>query len=422
MPMTRKTKRLEDGTPYYGMLGELAYDAEEDKVQCHLCGGWYRAIGGSHLRRTHGWTLAAYRDAFRLPMQLATCSHDLSQRARANAISLIGQGEFGKGVGVLRVPIEQRAARIRPWRTLFAQHPELRKELHPVRNAEIDFATIAAKSDHKLWWRCRRCGHDWQATAGSRSAGHGCPECYNEQRRGQGPRAVPAGQSLEVLNPDVAAEWDHVRNGAVHPAAISPNSKQKAWWRCGACGHEWQATVQNRTAGHGCPKCGIRRRARNQSRVDSERTLAVRHPELALELHPARNEEMDLKHLGARSGLKVWWQCKTCGHEWQATVASRTYAGTGCPICGLRRRAETQSKVPFARSLAAKHPDVAGELHPSRNPGIDPAQLGSRSSRRLWWRCGSCGHEWRTAVSTRTDGSGCPACHRAKHRHPAEHH
>ena len=35
-------KRLEDGTPYVGQLGELAYDPDEDKVQCHLCGGWYR--------------------------------------------------------------------------------------------------------------------------------------------------------------------------------------------------------------------------------------------------------------------------------------------------------------------------------------------------------------------------------------------
>ena len=44
-------KRLEDGTPYVGQLGELAYDPDEDKVQCHLCGGWYRAIGSSHVRR-----------------------------------------------------------------------------------------------------------------------------------------------------------------------------------------------------------------------------------------------------------------------------------------------------------------------------------------------------------------------------------
>ena len=44
MPLTLETKRLGDGTVYYGMLGELAYDADEDKVQCHLCGGWYRAM------------------------------------------------------------------------------------------------------------------------------------------------------------------------------------------------------------------------------------------------------------------------------------------------------------------------------------------------------------------------------------------
>lgn len=100
--------RLPDGTPYVGKLGELAYDPDEDKVQCHLCGGWYSAIGSSHLPRTHGWTLAEYRDAFRLPMQLACCSRDMSQRLRANAVSLVERGDFGKGVGV---SIERRAAR-----------------------------------------------------------------------------------------------------------------------------------------------------------------------------------------------------------------------------------------------------------------------------------------------------------------------
>lgn len=50
-PMSSQQKRLEDGTPYVGELGELAYDPDEDKMQCHLCGGWYRVIGSSHLRR-----------------------------------------------------------------------------------------------------------------------------------------------------------------------------------------------------------------------------------------------------------------------------------------------------------------------------------------------------------------------------------
>lgn len=97
-------------------------------------------------------------------------------------------------------------------------------------------------------------------------------------------------------------------------------------------------------------------------------------------------------------------------------VASRTCAGTGCPRCGLKRRARTQSLVEPARSLAFRYPDIAAELHPSRNSGIDPMQLAARSSLRLWWRCRTCGHEWKTVVSTRTDGCGCPACYDASRR------
>jgi protein-arginine kinase activator protein McsA len=337
-------------------------------------------------------------------------------RSRANALGLIDRGDFGKGMGV---PSEVRGARVRPWRTLAAQHPELVREVDHGRNEAVDPAAIAASSNRKLWWRCPNCRQQWQATVGSRAAGHGCPNCYNERRRTKGPRAVAAEQSLQTLHPTLAAEWDPGRNRGLDPAAISPNSKHKVWWRCGTCEHRWAASVQNRTHEHGCPRCGLTRRARTQSHVDYDRSLAARHPTLLPELHPTRNPGLDPKQIGGRSSLKVWWRCSTCDHEWQATVASRTYAGTGCPVCGLTRRAKTQSRVDRTRSLAVKHPEIAAQLHPSRNPEIDPAEVGARSSLKLWWLCDTCGHEWRTAVSTRTDGSGCPHCYRASRRRRA---
>ena len=349
-------------------------------------------------------------------MQLPTCSRHVSQRSRANAFSLIRRGNFGRGAGV---PIEQRNVRVRPWRTLAAQHPELVRELDSARNKTFDPAAIPANSTRKLWWRCPDCGHRWQATVGSRAAGHGCPQCYSDRRRTRGPRQVSAGQSLKARHPALAAEWDRGRNRGLDPAAISPKSKHKVWWRCVTCEHSWAASVQNRTYGHGCPRCGLERRARTQCHVHYDRSLAARHPSLIAELHPTRNAGLDPKQLGARSSLKVRWRCSTCGHEWKATVSSRAYAGTGCPVCGLRRRAKTQSKVDRARSLAVNHPEIAAQLHPSRNEAIDPAQLGARSGLKLWWQCDTCGHEWRTAVSTRTDGSGCPACYRARRRERA---
>jgi predicted nucleic acid-binding Zn-ribbon protein len=327
-------RRLGDGTPYFGKLGELAYDPDEDRVQCHLCGEWFRLLGSSHLRRTHGWTLAEYREAFHLPAKVAACSRDLSMRQSAHATSQIKRGSgFGEGVGVpvaLRVPV-----RVPRWRSLAAR-PVLAAELHPTRNPAIDLSAIGAKSSRKLWWRCERCGHEWESTVGARTAGSGCPECARARLRG--PRPVALDRSLRALHPGLLVEWHPTRNSDLDPARVSPGSKQKVWWRCAACRHEWQSTVCNRTRVH----------------------------------------------------------------------------GSGCPACGLKRRARTQSEVDPARSLAVKHPDVAAELHPQRNPGIDPTRLGARSSLKLWWQCPNWGHEWKTAVSTRTDGSSCPACHRAK--------
>ncbi len=233
------------------------------------------------------------------------------------------------------------------------------------------------------------------------------------KRRARTQSEVEPARSLAVRHPEIAAELHPQRNRGIDPLGLGARSSLKLWWRCTSCGHEWKTTVSTRTGGSGCPVCGLKRRARTQSEVEPARSLAVRHPEIAAELHPQRNRGIDPLGLGARSSLKLWWRCTSCGHEWKTTVSTRT-DGSGCPVCGLKRRARTQSEVEPARSLAVRHPEIAAELHPQRNPGIDPLGLGARSSLKLWWRCTSCGHEWKTAVSTRTDGSGCPACYRVK--------
>jgi len=57
--------RLEDTTPYFAPMGELVIDRARDRVRCHLCGHWYRALAPAHLR-AHGWDLRDYRAAFGL--------------------------------------------------------------------------------------------------------------------------------------------------------------------------------------------------------------------------------------------------------------------------------------------------------------------------------------------------------------------
>ena len=59
-------------------------------------------------------------------------------------------------------------------------------------------------------------------------------------------------------------------------------------------------------------------------------SLAAVHPELIAEW----SEENEIKptEVSIGSHKKVIWKCKL-GHEWIATVKSRTINGTGCPYC-----------------------------------------------------------------------------------------
>jgi hypothetical protein len=82
------------------------------------------------------------------------------------------------------------------------------------------------------------------------------------------------------------------------------------------------------------------------------------------------------------------------------------------PEWRARRDAPGRYRVQRWRSLAVLRPDLAAELHPTRNGDRDPHALAPTSSRRVWWRCASCGHEWETSVAARARGDGCRECAR----------
>ena len=380
-------------------------------MQCHLCGGWCRFIGGTHLTRTHGWTLAEYREAFHLPATTPTCSRGLSEEHRAHTKRRIASGELpATGPLVQReARVEARARSLARWRSLAVRRPALVAELHP-RNGKLDAHAIAAGSTRKLWWRCGD-GHEWLARVADRTAGGGCPVCTNQSRGkalGARNQRVSADRSLAVKRPDLFVELHPTRNGAVDLATLAAGSGRRMWWSCRE-GHEWQATVTDRSSGTGCPICSAARRARAlRARVwavPPDRSLAVKHPELLAEVDQSRNGSLDVGVIGAGSARKIWWRCRH-GHKWQARVYDRS-KGSGCPVCAKQR------PLSPARSLAVRRPELVAELHPTRNGKLDPLGLPAGSNVKVWWRC-ALGHEWGATLAARSRGTSCPVCSRTR--------
>lgn len=136
--------------------------------------------------------------------------------------------------------------------------------------------------------------------------------------------------------------------------------------------------------------------------VDKERSLANSFPELAKEWHPTKNDDMSACDVSIGSARVVWWK-GNCGHEWDTAVRNRV-RGQNCPICSGRR-----IRVGF-NDLATTNPNLVAEWDFNKNIDTTPQNVTSGSSKKVWWKCFKCGHEWLTSIQTRVRGRGCPNC------------
>lgn len=66
--------------------------SDGERMQCHLCGRWYKMVGGSHLLAAHGWTTAEYRDAFLLNLTASTVGPATSELKRDTMLEQIATG------------------------------------------------------------------------------------------------------------------------------------------------------------------------------------------------------------------------------------------------------------------------------------------------------------------------------------------
>lgn len=150
--------------------------------------------------------------------------------------------------------------------------------------------------------------------------------------------------------------------------------------------------------------------------IDSQHPVKNRLPRLP-ETHPALLAEWSTRNtisasaVGRSSKNVVWWTCAVCMHHWRAAVYSRANLGSGCPFCNAGRLHSDGRN-----SLGVLRPELSNEWA-ARNAS-SPHDVTVGSSKRVWWTCARCEHQWYTAVSERTGSNpgGCPACsNRALH-------
>ena len=116
-------------------------------------------------------------------------------------------------------------------------------------------------------------------------------------------------------------------------------------------------------------------------------------------LYPALMKEWDYKKnkvspakLFPFTAKKAHWVCRVHGraHEWVADINNRT-RGRGCPYCAGHKYTPLDI-------LKVARPDIARLWHPTKNKGLTPSDISTRSTMEVYWLCPQ-GHAYKRAVN-----------------------
>ena len=234
-------------------------------------------------------------------------SEVLRNRARDYLLArgFVADGQYKDKVSKMLLPA--------PGNSLTETNPEL-VEQWSAENLPLTPDLFTPGSDQHVIWRCA-IGHEWPAAIYSRAKlKTGCPACSG--------RIASSGNSLAELYPEIAAQWAYQLNDT-DPTKVTPKSSGKYWWECKQ-GHQWDAIVNNRVKGNGCPYC-------SRKLPTPERNLFSERPDVAMFFNTARNG-LKPQDIMPSSGKTFSWLCQN-GHEWPARVDHQVRYGARCREC-----------------------------------------------------------------------------------------
>ena len=222
----------------------------------------------------------------------------------------------------------------RGFNDLQSKRPDIAAEWHPTKNGDLHSCDVTVHSNKTFWWLCPL-GHEYQATANSRTREdrkRGCPYCAHK-------RLKKGFNDLATICPKIAAEWHPTLNKGLNATDVLASSSLKVWWKC-SVGHDYlmslNVRVLNGNPRNGCPICA------NKIIIAGCNDLKTLFPTIAKEWDRNKNANLLPSQVLPGTHKKYWWICPF-GHSYQASPENRTMTnGTGCPVCAK----EQQSSFP----------------------------------------------------------------------------
>lgn len=345
--------------------------------------------------------------------------------------------------------------------------PHLAEEWNFEKNAPLLPSQLTSKSNKRVWWKCKRCGYEWQAAPNNRAANShftGCPKCTKEAHTSFPEQAIYyfiskhyadavngfssdflGRMELDIFIPSlkIAIEYD---GAAWHSTNVVKKREQAKYSSCRE-NEIYLIRIREEAGNNTTEDCDLVISSRKNAAIEDirkvlkelsliipmkddfdimsaepqirsnylgrtkEKSLANLYPDIAQYWNYDRNQEITPDNVTSNSNFSAWWKCKH-GHEWRALVSNmvrnhakhKNQSTNGCPYCSGKK------VIPGETDLKTLSPMLSEQWNYERNNDLCPETFSAHSNKKVWWRC-HLGHEWVTTINSRYSGGyGCPYC------------
>jgi len=209
-------------------------------------------------------------------------------------------------------------------------------------------------------------------------------------------------ESLQVRFPEIAKEFDLIKNAPLKPEHYAPFSSKKVWWKCKR-GHSWNVDIGNRTFNKSnCPICV--NLFRDEFRKPIKNNILDLYPEIAKEWNYKKNKTKP-NMFTTGSGFKAWWNCNDCNVPYLREIRDRIKLNRSCPKCYPIIYNEKKNNI------TVSYPKIALEWDYKKNKNINIKTITPGASRfKYWWKCSRCRKSYQRDVRSKVKYRNLLSC------------
>lgn len=281
---------------------------------------------------------------------------------------------------------------------------------------------------------------------------------------------ITEASKMLVDNAEAMQDYDFAKNKDIDVSMLTQGSNVVVWWKCSACGTEWQTSVYHYIQRiKPCPVCSTIDKGRTSFQEQAVAYYAKKYfPKAVIGDKKAIGKELDIYIPSIRAAIEYDGvryhsdekrvkndeeKSEKCKRNGIRLIRIREYGlpeirnseniirennrGHATLDAAIRQCLEmlgvsepnidTQkdSKDIYRqykdykaeRSMGGRHPELLKEWDYELNVGIDPLMVSSSSSEVVHWICSRCGHKWEAPINGRAkENAACPVCTTGKRR------